>query len=195
MALVHSAPTRHAPVGKTTPMSHDGAMELTRLDIDHLTRCVELAEEGLEAGDEPFGSILVDADGVVLYEGRNHVAGGDSTAHPELAIAQWALGNLEPERRSASTVYTSGEHCPMCAGAHGWAGLGRIVFAASAAMLDSWRREWGAAPGAVAALPINLVVPGIRVDGPADELVPRLRYLHFQSFQESQRGTASAAGA
>lgn len=182
-------------VGKSTTMSHDGHMGLTRFDIDHLTRCIELAEEGLEAGDEPFGSILVDADGVVLYEGRNRVAGGDCTAHPELAIAQWALANMEPGRRAAATVYTSGEHCPMCAGAHGWAGLGRIVFAASAAMLDSWHREWGVAHGPVAALPINLVVPGVRVDGPADELVPRIRYLHFQAFQESRRRPAPVEGA
>lgn len=175
-------------------MSHDGHMGLTRLDIDHLTRCVALAEESLEASDEPFGSILVDADGSVLYEGRNRVAGGDATAHPELAIAQWALANLDPERRAAATVYTSGEHCPMCAGAHGWAGLGRIAFVASAAMLDSWHRDWGVGRGRVAALPINLVVPGIEVVGPAEELVPRIRYLHFQAHQETLRRPAAVEG-
>src|SRR5690606_42128288 len=66
-----------------------------------------------------FGSILVSASGQVLFEDRNRVAGGDHTRHPEFAIARWAAENLSTEARAAATVYTSGEHCPMCAAAHG----------------------------------------------------------------------------
>ena len=40
-------------------------------DLHHLRRCVELATEALEAGDEPFGSLLVAADGTVLAEDHN----------------------------------------------------------------------------------------------------------------------------
>ena len=32
-------------------------------DLAHLRRCVELAAEAVDAGDEPFGSLLVDAAG------------------------------------------------------------------------------------------------------------------------------------
>ena len=168
-------------------MLHDGAMELTSRDMDHLRRCVELAEESLVAQDEPFGSVLANEKGTVLFEDRNRVAGGDTTAHPEIAIAQWALANLDPQERASSTVYTSGEHCPMCAGAHGWAGLGRIVYVASASMFEAWQREWGAEQGPVAALPVETVVPGLIVQGPVEELVPRVRDLHLRSFQESSR--------
>ena len=45
------------------------------LAMKHLQRCVELANEALEAGDEPFGSILVSGDGMVLAEARNAVGG------------------------------------------------------------------------------------------------------------------------
>jgi hypothetical protein len=31
---------------------------------------------------------------------------------------------MTPAERAASTVDTSGEHCPMCAAAHAWVGLG-----------------------------------------------------------------------
>ncbi|PZF79463.1 nucleoside deaminase, partial [Jiangella anatolica] len=116
-------------------------------DAAHLARCVELAETALAGGDDPFGSVLVGRDGTVLAEGHNReTSTADPTAHPELELAQWAIRNLPAAERPAATVYTSGEHCPMCAAAHGWAGLGRIVYAASSAQLVSWRSAWGLPP-------------------------------------------------
>ena len=153
-------------------------MALTETDLARLRRCVELAREGLDAGDEPFGSVLVDGHGVVRFEGRNRVKDGDQTRHPELEIARWAPGHLTPEERAASTVYTSGEHCPMCAAAHAWVGLGRIVYAVSSAQLTAWRSEWGAASSPVLPLPIQEVAPGVPVDGPAPELEEEMRELH-----------------
>ena len=147
-------------------------------DLRLLRRCVELATQGLEAGDEPFGSVLVGADGAVLFEDHNHVAGGDETRHPEFEIAKWAATHLTPAERAVATVYTSGEHCPMCAAAHGWVGLGRIVYATSAGQLSAWRAELGAPPGPVRPLPIREVVPGAVVDGPAPELAGQIRDLH-----------------
>ena len=99
----------------------------TEVELGYLRRCVELAAEALEAGDEPFGSVLVAADGAIVVEDRNRVAGGDRTRHPEFELARWAAENLSPEKRAAATVYTSGEHCPMCAAAHAGVGLGRFV--------------------------------------------------------------------
>src|SRR5699024_11250519 len=102
---------------------------INEIDLKYLRRCLELATTALEAGDEPFGSVLVSAEGEVLFEDHNHVSGGDHTRHPEFAIARWAAENLSPSQRRSATVYTSGEHCPMCAAAHGWVGLGRIIYA------------------------------------------------------------------
>ncbi|HEU4348722.1 MAG TPA: nucleoside deaminase [Actinoplanes sp.] len=147
-------------------------------DLRHLRRCVELATAGLEAGDEPFGSVLVGADGTVLFEDHNRVAGGDETRHPEFEIAKWAATHLTPQQRAAATVYTSGEHCPMCAAAHGWVGLGRIVYATSSGQLSAWRAEMGAPPGPVRPLAIREVVPGATVDGPVPELAEQIRELH-----------------
>ena len=112
-------------------------------DLRHLRRCVELATQALEVGDEPFGSLLVSADGEVLFEDHNHVASGDHTQHPEFAIARWAAQNMTPADRAAATVYTSGEHCAMCSAAHGWVGLGRIVIASSTEQLTEWRSAMG----------------------------------------------------
>lgn len=156
-------------------------MPISDDDLAHLRRCAGLAREALQSGDEPFGSRLV-GGGAVLFEDHNRVAGGDATGHPELAIARWAARNLSPEQRAACTVYTSGEHCPMCAAAHAWVGLGRIVYAASSAQLTQWLREWDAPPPPVAALPIATVAPGIVVDGPAPELTEEIKALYAKAF-------------
>ena len=90
-------------------------------DLKYLRRCVELAREALEDGDEPFGSVLVSEAGEVLFEDRNRVKDGDETRHPEFEISRWSASHLTAEQRAAATVYTSGEHCPMCAAATpGW---------------------------------------------------------------------------
>lgn len=147
-------------------------------DLDHLRRCIELAEQALDAGDEPFGSVLVSGEGERIAEDHNHVASGDRTRHPEFFLARWAAENMTPQERAAATVYTSGEHCPMCAAAHGWVGLGRIVYAASSAQLGEWLRELGVPTPPVNTLPITAVVPGAVVEGPADELAEEIRALH-----------------
>lgn len=152
-------------------------MTISDTDLEHLRRCVDLARAALEDGDEPFGSVLVDATGEVRFEDRNRVKDGDHTRHPELAIARWAVSNLTPEERSAATVYTSGEHCPMCAAAHAWVGLGRIVYASSSEQLAAWLEEWGVAPGPVAPLPVTAVAPGVPVEGPVPELAAKVREL------------------
>jgi tRNA(Arg) A34 adenosine deaminase TadA len=152
-------------------------------DLERLRRCVELARVALDDGDEPFGSILVDGDGATLYEDRNRVKDGDHTRHPEFAIARWAVDNLTPDDRARTTVYTSGEHCPMCAAGHAWVGLGRIVYAASSEQLTQWRAEWGSPPSPVAALPITTVAPGLVVDGPAPELAGTMKALYEAKFR------------
>ena len=114
-------------------------MTITETDLAHLRRCVELAREGLDDGDEPFGSLLVDASGEVRFEDRNRVKDGDETRHPEFEIARWSAGHLTASARAEATVYTSGEHCPMCSAAHGWMRLGRIV---TPSRRSSWESGW-----------------------------------------------------
>ena len=151
-------------------------------DLVHLRRAVELAEIALEAGEEPYGSVLVGADGTVLFEDHNRTSGGDQTRHPEFEIARWAANHVAPEDRAGATVYTSGEHCAMCSAAHGWVGLGRIVIAASSEQLRGWAADLGASPPRVAALPINAVVPDLVVEGPHPELSQRVRELQRRFF-------------
>jgi tRNA(Arg) A34 adenosine deaminase TadA len=153
--------------------------EATEADLPYLRRCVELATEAVEAGDFPFGSVLVAADGTVLAEDRNReVTAGDPTRHPELELARWAAANMTPRERAAATVYTSGEHCPMCAAAHGWVGLGRIVYVTSTEQMGAWLAELGVSPAPVLPLTIPDVVRGVEVAGPVPDLAEQVRDLH-----------------
>ena len=153
--------------------------EVTAADLPYLQRCVELAAEAVEAGDFPFGSVLVAADGTVLAEDRNReVTTGDPTRHPEFELARWAATNMTPQDRATATVYTSGEHCPMCAAAHGWVGLGRIVYVTSTEQAGAWLAELGVGPAPVLPLAIPDVVPGVAVAGPVPGLAEQVRDLH-----------------
>lgn len=103
----------------------------TDIDLTHLRASVELAREAHRNGDAPFGAVVVSEGGAVLSTGRNEVSNADDpTAHAE-TVAMLAVPSGQRAALAGSTVYASGEPCPMCAAAMVWAGVGRIVFAAS----------------------------------------------------------------
>jgi tRNA(Arg) A34 adenosine deaminase TadA len=159
---------------------------ISETDLQHLRRCVELARDAVEAGDEPFGSLLVGQDGQVLTEDRNRInTTGDGTRHPEFTLARWAAENMTPEARSNATVYTSGEHCPMCAAAHGWVGLGRIVYASSSEQLGRWQAEMGVSPSPVRGIAIGDILTGAVVEGPVDALAEEVKALHLRQHSRS----------
>ena len=120
---------------------------MTTTDEHHLRRAIELAADARAAGEMPFGSLLVGPDGDVLREERNTVVTGrDITAHPELKLARWAASELELGAARETTMYTSCEPCPMCAGAISRSGLGRVVFALSGNELGELRPPGSASP-------------------------------------------------
>ncbi|MER2063558.1 MAG: nucleoside deaminase [Alkalibacterium sp.] len=159
---------------------------INETDRKHLKRCVELAEMAVVKGNEPFGSVLVSESGEVLFEDHNRVGGGDQTRHPEFSITRWAASHMTPEERRKATVYTSGEHCPMCAAAHGWVGLGRIVYASSSKQLAEWKVDWNAPQSPVRNLSIQEVLRDSEVEGPVPELAEQVRELQHQRHEKTR---------
>ncbi|SDY71388.1 nucleoside deaminase [Hymenobacter psychrophilus] len=153
----------------------------TAADLPHLRHCLQLAEEALLAGDEPFGSVLVGGDGQVLATARNRVNELNNLAHPEVELVRWAGENLSEEERRAATLYTSGEHCPMCAAAHGWLGLGPIVYLSSARQLQQWLQEAGAPAAPINFLPVQELIKEVEVRGPGSgELLEQIKKLQLR---------------
>ncbi len=103
------------------------------VERDRVDRAIELSREAIEAGDTPFGALLV-VDGEIVAEARNTTRTDDDlTAHPELKLARWAGRELDADAAARSTMYASTEPCPMCSTAIVYAGIGRVVFGVAGA--------------------------------------------------------------
>ena len=122
--------------------------------------------------------MLVGANGQTLYEDHNRVTDEDQTLHAELGVIRWAVANLAPVQRIRATLYTSCEHCPMCAATHAWAGMGRIVYATSNVQLTDWLISWDVPAQPVVMLPVRSVATRAVIDGPAPELEEEIKALY-----------------
>jgi len=92
---------------------------------------MRLALEEAAKGDFPFGAVIVRA-GEVLAKGRNlGKTNNDPTAHGEMVAIRDFLAKRPAAELAGTTLYASGEPCPMCMSATLWCGIARVVFAAS----------------------------------------------------------------
>lgn len=106
-----------------------------RDDERFMRRAIELGEKAAleERSGGPFGCVIV-RDGTVIAEGTNRVvAENDPTWHGEVAAIRAAARNLGSFELAGCTLYTTGEPCPMCAGAIFWARIDRVVYASTIA--------------------------------------------------------------
>ncbi|UJF29530.1 nucleoside deaminase [Kaistella sp. 97-N-M2] len=163
------------------------AQQLKDSDEKYLRRCLELAKEAEEAGDEAFGSVLVNVNGKIIAEARNRVHEKTILAHPELDLAYWAAENLSAEERATTTMYTTGEHCPMCSAAHGWVGIGTLVYLSSAQQLGEWQKEFNLPSAPIHFLPVEDIIKNVVVRGPAEgNLLVEIKNLHQQAWTKKQ---------
>ena len=118
-------------------------------DEGYLRAAIRLASEARQAGDQPYGALLVAADGTVLAEDRNTVVtGSDITAHPELKLARWAARELSVTAACTTTMYTSCQPCAMCTNAIARANLARVVFALAGDQLHNFKPPGSVDPDA-----------------------------------------------
>ncbi len=78
-----------------------------------IRRCIELAQEALDDGDNPFGSVVV-RDGEIVAEARNSALHDDITDHAEVIAMRRARKALGTPDLSGCTLYSNCEPCPMC---------------------------------------------------------------------------------
>jgi tRNA(adenine34) deaminase len=106
-----------------------GATQMAALPSDEHFMRMAIAEAA--KADFPFGAVIV-RDGDVLATGRNlGKTTNDPTAHGEMVAIRHFVAARPADELKGTTLYTSGEPCPMCMSAILWCGIGRVVFAAS----------------------------------------------------------------
>lgn len=108
------------------------AMPFSDHDQAAMRLAVDASLQARARGDNPFGATLVSPAGEVLLVAQNNQnTTQDCTGHAEMVLVREAAAALGPQALKGATVYASGEPCAMCSGAMFWAGIARVVFAAS----------------------------------------------------------------
>ena len=82
-------------------------------DEKYIKRCIQLSEESFKNGDNPFGCLIANKDGI-LVEATNE-ATLDTTCHAEISAMRKAELLLSSSNLSKYTIYSNCEPCPMCA--------------------------------------------------------------------------------
>ncbi len=131
----------------------ENATGLTDADLRWLRASFDCARRAADAGDQPYGALLVDEAGNVLLKGiHTAITTGDCTGHAEINLVREASQRFSFDMLSRCTLYASTEPCVMCAGAIYWSRVGRVVYALSSATLHASSDLVGEAPPAVTCL-------------------------------------------
>ena len=102
-----------------------------QLDAFYMKMALQEARIAEADGEIPIGAVIV-CRGRVIARAHNMTERlTDVTAHAEMQAITAAATALGGKYLTDCTLYVSVEPCVMCAGALGWAQIGRVVYGAS----------------------------------------------------------------
>lgn len=127
-----------------------------------MKRALAEAIAAFEKDEIPVGAVVVAQNRIIARAHNLTETLTDVTAHAEMQAITAAANLLGAKYLNECTLYVTLEPCVMCAGALGWAQLGRLVYGAS----DPKRGFSRFAPQALH--PKTEVVSGIMADDCAD---------------------------
>ena len=106
-------------------------METATDDVRYMKMALAEAEQAYAEGEVPVGAVVV-CKGRVIARAHNLTETlTDVTAHAEMQAVTAAANYLGGKYLSECVLYVTVEPCVMCAGALGWAQLGRLVYGAA----------------------------------------------------------------
>lgn len=105
-------------------------MKQQEIDEKYMRLALNEARKAFDEQEVPIGAVVV-AGGAVVGRGHNLVETlSDPTAHAEMQALTAAASTLGGKYLQECTLYVTVEPCIMCAGAIGWAQVGRVVWGA-----------------------------------------------------------------
>ena len=103
----------------------------TNNDERFMREALAEAHRALDRDEIPIGAVIV-ADERIVGRGHNLTETlHDVTAHAEMQAITAAAEHLGGKYLDQCTLYVTVEPCVMCAGALGWAQIGRVVYGAA----------------------------------------------------------------
>lgn len=100
-------------------------------DAEFMRKALIEAETARDAGEIPVGAVIV-CGGRIISRAHNLTETlNDVTAHAEMLAITSAANAMGGKFLPECTLYVTVEPCPMCAGAIGWARIGRVVYGAA----------------------------------------------------------------
>lgn len=99
-------------------------------DVRYMKMALDEASLAFEQGEVPVGAVVVCRGRVIARAHNLTETLTDVTAHAEMQAITAAANYLGGKYLSECTLYVTVEPCIMCAGALGWAQLGRLVYGA-----------------------------------------------------------------
>lgn len=100
-------------------------------DTRYMQMALDEAAKAYDQGEVPVGAVVV-CKGRVIARAHNLTEMlTDVTAHAEMQAVTSAANYLGGKYLVDCTLYVTVEPCIMCAGALGWAQLGRLVYGAA----------------------------------------------------------------
>ena len=93
-----------------------------------MKKAIEEAKIAEENNEVPIGAIIVCQDKIIAQAHNLTETLNDVTAHAEMQAITMASDYLGGKYLRDCTLYVTVEPCTMCAGAIGWAQIGRLVY-------------------------------------------------------------------
>lgn len=127
-------------------------------DNHYMKQALAEARLAADRGEVPVGAVVVSHGRIIARAHNLTETLTDVTAHAEMQAITAAASALGGKYLNECTLYVTVEPCPMCAGALGWAQLGRLVYGAD----DTKRGYHIYAPGVLH--PKTTVTSGVMAD-------------------------------
>ena len=101
-------------------------------DAKFMQLALDACKRGVDFGQTPFGSCIVDDSGEVVACTHNRVwVKTDPSAHAEVETIREACAARGDVKLDGCMIYSTTEPCPMCFSAIHWARIARIVYGAT----------------------------------------------------------------